>query len=97
MLGEYLQVLSTEYWLLQYYKQTNTESFAAVKNEIYYALTAIDRLDKSCEKYFDKTILTSQNDINGFLRRDDSDFRKVKRVNDYFRQIRKYARKYSKF
>ncbi len=84
MLGEYLQVLSTEYWLLQYYKQTNTESFAAVKNEIYYALTAIDRLDKSCEKYFDKTILTSQNDINGFLRRDDSDFRKVKRVNDYF-------------
>ena len=27
MLGEYLQVLSTEYWLLKYYKQTNTESF----------------------------------------------------------------------
>jgi hypothetical protein len=84
MLGEYLQVLSTEYWLLQYYKQTNTESFAAVKNEIYYALLAIDRLDKSCENYFDKTILTSRSDINGFLRRDDSDFRKIKRVNDYF-------------
>jgi hypothetical protein len=84
MLGEYLQVLSTEYWLLKYYKQTNTESFEAVKNEIYYALMAIDRLDKSCENYFDNTILSSQSDINGFLRRDDSDFGKVKRVNDYF-------------
>jgi hypothetical protein len=67
MLGEYLQVLSTEYWLLQYYKRTNTESFAAVKNEIYYALMAIDRLDKSCENYFDNSIKTSQNDINGFV------------------------------
>ena len=84
MLGEYLQVLSTEYWLLKHYKQTNTESFTAVKNEIYYTLMAIDRLDMSCENYFDKWIYPSTKDINGFLRRDDSDFGKVKRVNDYF-------------
>lgn len=83
-LGEYLSVLSTEYWLLQHYDQTNTEQFLAVKNEIYYALMAIDRLDGTAEKYFNSSITPSLGDFNGFLRRDDSDFDKLKRVNNYF-------------
>jgi hypothetical protein len=82
MLGEYLEVLSTEYWLMKHYGQTETEQFLAVKNEIYYALVAIDRLDGTAEPYFKEL-----EDIkyNGFLRRDDSEFERLRRVNSHLK------------
>jgi|LakMenE01Jun11ns_1017448.scaffolds.fasta_scaffold9784427_2 hypothetical protein len=84
MLGEYLSVLSTEYWLMKHYGMQQSEDFLAVKNELYYALQAIDRLDGSAEKYFDKSIINSPENLNGFLRREDSQFDRLKRVNSYY-------------
>lgn len=81
MIGEYLSVLSTEYWLLKHYNKTETEEFIACKNEIYYCLQALDRLDGTAEPYFNKDKTAS---MNGFMRRDDSDWDKVKRINDYY-------------
>lgn len=81
MTGQYLQVLATEYWLLKYYGKQNTEEFTACKNEMYYVLMAIDRLDGSSEKYFNPA---KPNSINGFMRRDDSDWDKGDRINKYY-------------
>ncbi len=64
--GLYLGVLATEYSLLQ-----NTDDFAkleACKNELYYAIKAIDRVDGFAETYFTDTLVT---DTKGFFVRDD--------------------------
>ncbi|MBL7811251.1 MAG: T9SS type A sorting domain-containing protein [Bacteroidetes bacterium] len=82
MAGQYLQLLSTEYWLLKYYGKTGTEEFTACKNEMYYVLQALDRLDGSAEKYFKPLAPTSQ--FNGFLRRDDSDWDRGNLINNYY-------------
>jgi hypothetical protein len=92
MLGEYLSVLSTEYWLLKHYGLQGTEDFLAVKNEIYYALQAIDRLDGTAERYFDPTVNTLE--YNGFLRREDSNFDRLTRVNSYYRVKEGYLQGY---
>jgi hypothetical protein len=67
--AEYLGVLATEYWLLKHYN-TDTMGLKAVKNEIYFALNAIDRLDKYAEAYF-RGGLSSSN-LDGFFVRDDA-------------------------
>lgn len=64
-LGYYVIVLATEYKLLK----NAGENFQPTLNELYYALTAINRLDQKAEYY-----LSNQNsplEINGFFLRDD--------------------------
>jgi hypothetical protein len=65
-LGYYLIVLGTEFKLLQQQGQDVT----ACQNELYYALQAINRLDRHAENY-----LSGSNNFpdvtNGFLLRDD--------------------------
>jgi|GEM_PF-2979788 len=80
-LGDYLSVLSTEYWLLKYYGKQNIEEFTATKNEIYYLLAAIDRVDGTAEPYFEEF---ADKAYNGFLRRDDISDNREDRINDYY-------------
>ena len=82
-IGEYLSVLSTEYWLLVYYGKNNSEEMTALKNEIYYALAAVDRLDGTAEPYFKEQLPIN---YNGFLRRDDVEDFREERVNNYYFQ-----------
>lgn len=84
MLGDYISVLSTEYWLLKHYQKEETEDFKAVLNELYFALASIDRLDGTAEKYFNKNIVPSSADYNGFLRRDDMADGKENHLNEYY-------------
>ncbi|MBL7812715.1 MAG: hypothetical protein JNL57_10870, partial [Bacteroidetes bacterium] len=83
IMGEYLSVLSTEYWLMKHYGKTNTEEMTALRNEIYFALGAIDRLDYGAEKYFNPSITQSIQNVNGFLRRDDIEDHREDRINNY--------------
>ncbi|MBL7812743.1 MAG: hypothetical protein JNL57_11015, partial [Bacteroidetes bacterium] len=80
IIGEYLSVLSTEYWLMKHYGRTNTEEMTALRNEIYFALGAIDRLDGSAEPYFNDQASLN---VNGFLRRDDIEDHREDRINNY--------------
>lgn len=91
MLGEYLSVLSTEYWLMKHYGLQGNEDFLAIKNEIYYALQAIDRLDGTAEPYFNKNF---PDQYNGFLRREDSEFDRLKRINTYYKVKEGYLHGY---
>lgn len=50
-LGNYLAVLATEYRLLKW-DGAGTEQMTAIRNELYYAINAINRLDKNAEKCF---------------------------------------------
>lgn len=63
----YLGVLATEYWLLKNYHH-DQEALNAVKNEIYLALNAIDRLDGWAEVYYNAS---NPMTYNGFFVRDD--------------------------
>jgi hypothetical protein len=67
-LGHYMQVLATEYRLLEEAGE-NTEQ---TLNELYYCLTTLNRLDLKAEFYLSQG-LDSQGleDLNGFLLRDD--------------------------
>ena len=91
MLGEYLSVLSTEYWLMKHYGLQGSEDFLAIKNEMYYALQAIDRLDGTAEPYFKEF---EKINYNGFLRREDSNFDRITRVNSYYRVKEGYLQGY---
>jgi hypothetical protein len=81
MLGEYLSVLSTEYWLLKHYGLQGTEDFLAVKNEIYFAINAIERLDKNAEAYLQPG---GNPAINGFFIRSDHDEKYAGRINNMY-------------
>jgi len=64
-MGEYLSVLATEYYLL---KQTDDyEKLEACKNELFYAIRAIDEVDKFAEPFFQ----SGANDTKGFFVRDN--------------------------
>jgi hypothetical protein len=80
--AEYLGVLATEYWLLKHYN-TDTMGLKAVKNEIYFALNAIDRLDYYSEGYFKQDF--SQGKLNGFIHRDDLPNRHLEDLYKYDR------------
>jgi hypothetical protein len=77
---------------MKHYGMQQTEDFLAVKNEIYYALQAIDRLDGTAERYFDPTLNAIE--YNGFLRREDSQFDRLKRVNSYYKVNNGYLHGY---
>ncbi|MBL0047041.1 MAG: T9SS type A sorting domain-containing protein [Bacteroidetes bacterium] len=64
--GDYLAVLATEYKLLN----DENKDCSGTLNELYYAINAVDRLDKTAEAYFNPSLL---DDANGFLLRDDFD------------------------
>ncbi len=65
-MGEYLGVLATEYKLL---KETDDyERLEACKNELYYALNAIDRVDE----FADMRFFGGSNNTRGFFVRDDT-------------------------
>jgi hypothetical protein len=80
-LGHYLAVLSTEAKLLlnNYNTTTDTEEqhalleqLEATKNELYYAIQTLNRLDMSAENYLSEGENTlSPDDLNGLLMRDD--------------------------
>jgi len=63
--GDYLAVLATEYKLLHDAGLDVTGTL----NELYYAINAIDRLDKTAENYFGQ----ASESANGFIIRDDID------------------------
>jgi hypothetical protein len=63
--GYYLMVLATEYELLS----RDGQDLTAVKNELYYALNAINRIDRRAEPYL--TDGNSVENLNGFFLRDD--------------------------
>lgn len=76
----YLGVLATEYWLLKHYNHDD-EALNAIKNEIYFALYAIERLDNYGDFYYDNN---STNNLNGFFIRDDI-------PQDHMKNFRLYA------
>jgi len=49
----HLGVLATEYWLLTHSPAKDEEAINAVKNELYFAIMAVDRLDERAENYYD--------------------------------------------
>jgi hypothetical protein len=67
--AEYLGVLSSEYWLLKNQGKSESEEMKAVKSEIYFAINAIERLDKGSKPYFEPN--SSIGAIDGFFIRDD--------------------------
>jgi hypothetical protein len=66
-LGLYLSVLATEFRLLK----DNNQDVTNVKNEIFCALSAINRLDFNAETFFGATGTQSVASLNGFFVRDD--------------------------
>ena len=67
--AEYLGILSSEYWLLKNQGKSESEEMKAVKNELYFAINAIERLDKGSKKYFTQSNVLDG--IDGFFIRDD--------------------------
>ena len=65
-LGYYLIVLATEFRLLN----DQGQDVVACQNELYYALQAINRLDRHAESYLSGSSNTSEG-LNGFFIRDD--------------------------
>ncbi|MEW6468677.1 MAG: T9SS type A sorting domain-containing protein [Bacteroidota bacterium] len=64
--GEYLAVLATEYKLL---KDAGGD-LTGILNELYYAIEAINRLDRKAEPYL--SFNTQPDNLNGFYMRDDA-------------------------
>lgn len=80
-LGNYLQVLATEYALLNYYNLP----VQGTLDDLYYAIEAVYRLDYNAECSFRPPGSTpSDADINGFLIRDDVDTDYVQNNHAYF-------------
>jgi hypothetical protein len=85
-LGHYLSLLATEVQLLinSYNSTTDEEEKQRIllqleqsKNELYYALQTVNRLDRKAESYLAQSDeLPSNGDLNGLIMRDDvpSDF-----------------------
>jgi hypothetical protein len=65
----YLGVLATEYRLLKDYGQDYTET----RNELVYALRALERIDLNAEKEWRDPKTSQTGDLNGFFIRDDVD------------------------
>lgn len=63
----YIGLLATEYKLLE----MSGQDFATTKNELTYALNALDRLDDEAESYWRGYPKTDGSDRNGFYLRDD--------------------------
>ncbi len=81
-LGNYIAVLATEYKLLKW----DGEDLTAIRNELYYAINAINRLDKNAEKYYDPDLDDLEANLNGFLIRDDIPhgfYREWKKLGDH--------------
>lgn len=78
MHGDYMCLLATEYYLTK--KQGG--DLTAIKNEIYYALKAVERVDLFAEQYLSNNPNAGQ--LNGFVLRDDVplDFYKNWQVTD---------------
>ncbi|MGA1772463.1 MAG: hypothetical protein ACO39T_09360, partial [Flavobacteriaceae bacterium] len=68
--GFYLAVLSSELNILSLEGKQLTERFNATCNELYFAIHALDRLDKKAENYLDNQ---NSGTLNGFLIRSDND------------------------
>jgi hypothetical protein len=66
-IGYYLVMLATEYHLLK----NEGGNLTGVKNEIYYALNAINRIDDAAENYFNNQINIDTTQRNGFFMRED--------------------------
>ncbi|KAB2915117.1 MAG: hypothetical protein F9K23_11525 [Bacteroidetes bacterium] len=66
-LGWYIGVLATEYYLLKEYGH-NAEAQTTL-NELYYAIAAVNRLDRRAEPYLSQN--TQGENLNGFYLRDD--------------------------
>ncbi len=62
-LGYYMGMLATEYAVLK----KEGADLTAIKNELYYAINAFNRLDLNAEQYFG-----SAKNLNGFFIREDS-------------------------
>lgn len=78
----YLGTLATEYWLLKHYNN-DSDAMKALKNELYFAINAIERLDYMAEEYYDK----SNGVLNGFFIRDDIPQDHMKELRLYDPQI----------
>jgi len=63
-LGYYMGMLATEYAVLK----KEGADLTAIKNELYYAINAFNRLDFNAELYFQ----TGSGNLNGFFIREDS-------------------------
>lgn len=78
-LGMYVSMLAMEYKLLA----NNSQDLSAVRKELYYAIEALNRVDKYAEAFWtpgltpqqrmdlDPTTLYNPGDLNGFFIRDD--------------------------
>lgn len=66
-IGYYLVMLATEYHLLK----NEGANLTGDKNEIYYALNAINRIDDAAENYYNLAIAVHPNQRNGFFIRED--------------------------
>lgn len=67
-LGHYLTVLASEYRLLK----NGNKDITGVKNELYYALNAINRLDLNAENNLGNNYgLTINGELNGYFLRED--------------------------
>jgi hypothetical protein len=66
-ISHYLSMLATEYKLLK----EQGHNYQKTVNELYMALVAIDRLDRTSESYFRSDGSVSEEDLNGWMIRDD--------------------------
>ncbi|HSZ72867.1 MAG TPA: hypothetical protein VK750_09325 [Cytophagaceae bacterium] len=71
-LGNYMGVLATEYLLMRR-SNSSEERLKAVKEELYYAMKAYERLDYNAEIIVPPYKDTSHAILNGFFLRDDVD------------------------
>jgi hypothetical protein len=78
--AEYLGVLASEYWLLKNQERISEVDLFAVKSELYFALKAIERLDKGSKFYYESI---STDEIDGFFIRDDEEPITVNYFNNY--------------
>ena len=70
-MAEYMGVLASEYWLLHNGGMASSQEENAVLNEIYFALYAMERLDKYANKYYNPT-QAPDTDADGFFVREDA-------------------------
>lgn len=77
--AEYMGTLATEYWLLKR-SGADPEALNAIKNELYFAIYAIERLDTTAEVYYNRTVAYNK---NGFMVRDDV-------PQDHMKELRLY-------
>ena len=73
----YIGVLATEYRLLRLHGLNYTQT----RNELLYALRAVERLDRKAERYFRSPQQEHSGDLNGFFIRDDVD-ESIKLINN---------------